>query len=776
VPWLLLAAVAGLAFGAIAVYLAVHVWWVSSPVTAIAASKPDFSGSATCAACHAREHSKWSGSQHAAAMLMADGNSVLGNFADARFTYAGITSVFSTREGRYFVRTDGPDGKIDEFEVKYTFGVEPLQQYLIELPGGRLQALGVAWDTRPKQAGGQRWFHLYPGRRLAAGDPLHWTGIDQNWNYQCADCHSTNLRKNYDAHSGTYKTTWSEITVGCEGCHGPGSEHLSWARRDSSQQARDTTKGLTAALEERKGVQWTMDQQTGNATRSWPRESDREIEICARCHGRRGQFSDAHVAGQAFHDAFRPALLEPGLYYPDGQQRDEVYNYASFLQSRMHSKGVTCSDCHDPHTQKLRAPGNAVCAQCHLPARYDTSAHHHHPSGSPGTQCASCHMPTTTYMIVDPRHDHSMRVPRPDRTVTLGVPNACNQCHTKRSPQWASDSIRSWFPNSKPGFQAFAEALHAGDQRAPGARSALLAVIEDKAQPGIARASALTRMAGQLTPDTLPFIAGALNDHDASVRMAAVSALSQAESETRLRYLPRMLTDAARVVRMDAARALAGGPERELAAGDRGAFDRAIAEYVSAQEYNADRPEAHAALGNLHATRGRYDDAVAAFRTALRLDPTFAQAAVNLADLYRARGMETQVQAVLREALEADPGSATARHALGLALIRQKRTRDGIAALGEAARLAPEDARLAYVFAVALHDTGKPDEAMRVLETTLKRHPYDRDVLIALGMYEREAGRHGSARKRARLLRELEPADQELARIAEQIEQAGSGR
>jgi Flp pilus assembly protein TadD len=519
-----------------------------------------------------------------------------------------------------------------------------------------------------------------------------------------------------------------------------------------------------------------MDQQTGNATRSRPRDSDREIEVCARCHSRRGQFSDDHVAGQPFHDAYRPALLEPGLYYADGQQRDEVYNYASFLQSRMHAKGVTCSDCHDPHTQTLRAPENAVCAQCHLPARYDTGAHHHHPSGSSGAQCASCHMPTTTYMVVDPRHDHSMRIPRPDRTVAMGVPNACNQCHTERSPRWASDYIRTWFPQPKPGFQTFADALHAGDQRAPGARGALLAVLEDEAQPAIARASAIARMAGQLTPDTLPFIVNALNDRDPSVRMAAVSALSQAESRTRLRYLPRMLTDAARVVRMDAARALAGEPERELAAEDRGAFDRAIAEYVSAQEYNADRPEAHAALGNLHATRGRYDDAVAAFRTALRLDPTFTQAAVNLADLYRARGMETQVQAVLREALKADPGSATARHALGLALVRQKRTEEGIAALREAARLAPEDARLAYVLAVALHDTGKPAEAMRVLETALKRHPYDRDVLIGLGMYEREAGRHESARKRARLLRELEPADQELARIASQMESGGPGR
>jgi tetratricopeptide (TPR) repeat protein len=706
-------------------------------------------------------------------MLPADAQSVRGNFADARFTQAGVTSRFSTRQGRFFVRTDGRDGKIGEFEVKYTFGIEPLQQYLVELEGGRLQALGVAWDTRTREAGGQRWFHLYPDRKLRAGDPLHWTGLDQNWNYQCADCHSTNLRKNHDAQAGNYKTAWSEITVGCEGCHGPGSRHIAWARQGGQENA---TKGLTAALDERKAVQWAADPHSGTAARSRPRDTDREIEVCARCHSRRGQFSDDHVAGQPLHDAFRPALLEPGLYFPDGQQRDEVYNYASFLQSRMHAKGVTCSDCHDPHTQKLRAPGNAVCAQCHVPAKYEANAHQHHAPGSSGAQCAACHMPTTTYMRVDPRHDHSMRIPRPDRTVSMGVPNACNQCHANRSPQWAADALRSWFPDPKPGFQAFAEALHAGDQRAPGARSRLLAVIEDRTHPAIARASALVRLAGPLTPDSLPFVANALNDADANVRMAAVRVLSQADPATRLRYLPRMLTDTLRVVRMDAARALAGEAEARLNAEDRKAFASALAEYVAAQQHNADRPDAHAALGSLHAERGEFDAAVTAFRTALRVDPTFSPAAVNLADLYRGRGMETDAEAVLREALESDPSSAPAWHALGLALVRQQRTGEGMAALEKAARLAPGDARLAYVYGVALHDSGKPAEAMRVLEGALQRHPYDRDMLIALGMYEREAGRHESARRRARLLRELEPTDRELARMLEQMESATAAK
>ncbi len=747
----------------------------SSPTPAAAAPQQGtapraaFVGAAACAACHADEHGKWRASQHAQAMLPATAESVRGDFANARLGYAGVTSVFTQRDRRFFVRTDGPDGRIGEFEVKYTFGLEPLQQYLVELPGGRLQALGVAWDTRPREAGGQRWFHLYPGRKIKAGDPLHWTGLDQNWNYQCADCHSTNLRKNYDEGAAAFKTTWSEINVGCESCHGPGSNHLAWASKEGDAQ-RLPNKGLTAALDERKGIAWSIDPASGNAARSKPRDANREIEVCARCHARRGQFSDAHVAGEPLHDAFRPALLTPGLYYPDGQQRDEVFGYASFLQSRMHAKGVTCADCHDPHTQKLRAPGNAACGQCHAPAKFDAPAHHHHPAGSRGAQCAACHMPTTTYMVVDPRHDHSMRIPRPDRTVALGVPNACNACHRENSAQWAAEQVRKWYGEPRTGFQTFAEAFDAADRGAPGARRALLAIVRDGGQSGIARASALARLGRFLSPATLPAVVEALDDPDANVRMAAVQALGSADPATRLRHLPRRLRDPVRVVRMDAARALAGDAEQRLASADRAAFDKALAEYESAQRFNADRPEGQTALGVLYFARGQVEDATAAYRAALRLDPAFAEAAVNLADLYRVRGLDAEGEAVLRATLQAAPQSAPAHHALGLALIRQKRIPEAVAALGRAAKLAPEDARFAYVYGVALHDTGRRTEAIPVLAEAVRRHPYDRDLLLALGTYEKAAGRSDAARARAKLLRELEPDDPQWGAAAAMLE------
>jgi len=703
-------------------------------------------------------------------MQEATEQTVVGRFDGARFTQAGVSTAFSRRDGHFVVRTDGPDGKPRDFEIKYTFGVYPLQQYLIELPGGRLQALGIAWDARPADQGGQRWFHLYPGRNLRAGDPLHWTGIDQNWNFQCADCHSTNVRKNFDPASDRYATTWSEISVGCEACHGPGSTHIAWAKREGDwRAAAGAGKGLTVALDERHDVRWTLDAGSGNAIRSQPRDSARELEVCARCHSRRAQYSDAHVAGDALHGAFQPALLERGLFYPDGQQREEVYNYQSFLTSRMQAKGVTCSDCHDPHTQKLRAPGNQVCAQCHAPAKYDSASHHHHPEG-PGAQCASCHMSTRTYMGIDARHDHSIRIPRPDRSVALGVPNACAQCHAKRPAEWAVDAIKRWYPQPKPGFQTFAEAFEAGERGSPGARGKLMAIVEDRELPAIVRASAIERLTDNLTPAAIESIAGALNDPDPDARAAAVAALSSTDTATRVRFLPRMLADSSRLVRMEAAQALAGAVEAQLDAAARPAFDHALAEAVDAARFNADRPEAQSRLGSLYASRSQWDEAEASYRRALKLDPTYVQAAVNLADMYRARGAESEAENTLRHALERNPAAAPVWHALGLSLVRQHRTTDALAALERAARLAPDNARMSYVYGVALYDMGRRADAFRALRAALARHPNHRELLSALASYEREAGRPRQALDYATRLKAIEPTDPGVARLVQELE------
>ena len=725
-------------------------------------------GVQVCASCHPKEHQAWQGSHHDLAMQVATDKTVLGEFANAKFSYAGTASTFFKRDGRYYVNTDGPDGKLADFEIKYTFGVTPLQQYLIELPGGRLQAFGIAWDSRPKEQGGQRWFHLYPDRKLKAGDPQHWTGIDQNWNYQCADCHSTNLKKNYDADRKHFDTKWSEINVSCEACHGPGSHHIAWAKREGDwQRLGGPGKGLPEMLNERRGVSWTIDAKMGNAARSVPRAGVREIETCARCHSRRGQFSDDFVHGRPLADTYRVALLDEGLYWPDGQQRDEVYNHGSFLQSRMFAKGVTCADCHEPHSLKLRAPGNAVCAQCHAPANYDVTQHHHHPAGSTGAACASCHMPATTYMIVDPRHDHSMRIPRPDLSIKLGTPNACNNCHRDRKPEWAAEAVRRWYPNPLPGHQQFAEGFDASSRG--GAGDKLIAIVEDRNQPAIARASALSRFGDRLGPAAVDAATKALNDDDPLVRSAAVEALSGADPALRRQLLPRMLDDPVRQVRTDAARALASVPPEGLTDGQRAALAKALDEYIAGQMFNADRPEARTNLGGLHAERGEYDKALAEYRAAIALDPTFVQSYANLADLYRARGLESDAEATLREGLKRDPKSAALHHALGLALVRQKRTADAVNELMQAVKLAPDNARFGYVYAVALDSTGRKSEAVRELEALLKRHPNDRDALLALVAFSRDSGAKQQALAYARRLQALEPGNPQMRRLVAEL-------
>jgi tetratricopeptide (TPR) repeat protein len=435
----------------------------------------------------------------------------------------------------------------------------------------------------------------------------------------------------------------------------------------------------------------------------------------------------------------------------------------------MHAKGVTCSDCHDPHSGRTRAPGNAVCAQCHAPGRYDTAAHHHHPPGSKGAQCAACHMPTTTYMVVDPRHDHGFRIPRPDRTVSLGTPNACTQCHRDRKAEWAAAAVQRWYPQPKPGEQSFAEAFALAERGGPGAQQALVAVAQNRELSGYVRAGAIRRLGSHAGPASLPTIRAALGDADALLRAAAVGALSGADAGLRAQLLAPLLADPVRLVRMDAARALAGEPEARLSAQDRARFAAALDEYVAAERFNADRPEGRANLGNLHATQGRIDEAMAAYRSALALDPSFVQAALNLADLQRSLGAEGEAEATLREALRRDPLSAPARFALGLSLVRQKRQAEALKELAEAARLAPEATRFAYVYAVALNDAGRRVEARRQMEAALKRQPYDRDMLLALALFERDAGNRERALAHARRLAAVEPDDPSARKLVGEL-------
>jgi len=703
-------------------------------------------------------------------MQGADEQTVLGNFDNATFTHRDVTTTFFRRDRKFFVRTDGPDGQLHDYEVAYTFGVAPLQQYLIAFPGGRYQALGIAWDSRPQAAGGQRWFHLYPEQRLAPGNPLHWTGLDQTWNYQCAECHSTNLQKHYRLDGDRYETTWSELNVSCEACHGPGSRHVVWARAGGTAPTpEEPSKGLVVRLKERDDAAWVMEPHTGSVKRTTPLPTRLEVEMCARCHARRGILEDHYVHGRPLMDTHRPALLEEGLYYADGQIHDEVYEYGSFLQSKMYRAGVTCSDCHDPHSLQVKGAGNAVCSHCHLPERFDTPAHHFHQASSAGSQCVACHMPTRTYMVVNPRRDHSLRRPRPDLSVQLGTPNACNACHTDRSSQWAADAIERWYgPGPRPPH--FATALHAGRTRQPGAEGALMRLLGDAAMPGIARATAVSLLGRYLSPPSLRTVESALADADPLVRMAAVSGLAAVEPPIRLRLAAPLLQDAIRAVRIEAARILAPLDKARLSAEQGAALDLALAEYRQAQESNADRPEAHLNLGVLQAQLGKPLEAERAYRTALRLDPSFAPTYVNLADLYRAQERDEEGEKILRQGLAVSPDDAALHHALGLLLVRRGRQSEALGALGRAAELRPNNPRYGYVFGVALHSAHQSARALEVLKQAHERHPGEREILVGLATISRERGQLIAAIGYAKKLVELVPYDQGARRLLAELE------
>jgi predicted CXXCH cytochrome family protein len=758
-----------------ALVLIATAWWTSreppqpSPQTSAqkpAAVVPTFVGSAACADCHRAQTEAWKTSQHAHAMQHANDRTVLGDFDDASFTYNGISSKFFKRDGKYFVRTDGADGKLADFEIRYTFGVFPLQQYLIEFPDGRIQALSIAWDSRPKAQGGQRWFHLYPDEKVDFRDELHWTKRQQNWNFMCADCHSINVRKNYDASSNSFKTTWSEITVGCEACHGPGSAHAAWAKTKPA----DPTMGLTLRLDERHGVAWTIDPATGNAARSRPNDARTEVEVCAQCHARRAQIAEGYAAGKSFLDHYRPSLLTQGLYFPDGQQRDEVYNWGSFLQSKMHRAGVTCSDCHEPHSAKLRAEGNAVCAQCHLPARYDNPKHHFHKAGGKGSACVDCHMPPRTYMVVDPRRDHSLRVPRPDQSVALGVPNACTGCHGDKDAAWAAAALEARLGHKPQGFQHFAGALAAAERGEAGAGAMLAALVGDPSQPMIARASAAQALGAALSPQTLDALRAPLGAADPVLRLAAVSALEALPDEPRLALAAPLLEDPVRAVRVEAAWILSSIPEASFSTSQKAAFARAAAEYEAVQRYNFDRPEARTSLGTFYARRGRVADAEKALRSAIALEPHHVPAYVNLADLYRGHGRDAEGEALLREALAVMPDNPTLHHVLGLTLVRLKRPDDALAELARAAALAPDDARFAYVYAVGLFSHKKTAQALAEIDRALARHPANRELLLAAATFSRETGAKARALGYAQRLAEAAPGDAQAQQLLQALQ------
>jgi len=719
-----------------------------SGAAAAAADAGKYAGSAACASCHPKEHAAWSDSHHARAMQPATLENVLGNFADARFTHEGIESHFFTREGKYFVRTEGADGKAADFPIAYTFGVAPLQQYLVPFPHGVYQALSIAWDSRTREQGGQRWYHLYPGERIDAKDPLHWTGPYQRWNSRCAECHSTGLIKGFDPATRGYATREAEIGVGCESCHGPSAAHVAAARAGSK---------LAPPVDPGGPGTWRFVADQPIAERSGATRQPAQLDVCAPCHSRRENIGP-FAPGEPFLDHHVPNLLERPLYHADGQIDDEVFEYGSFRQSRMAQRGVTCSDCHEAHSARLRAEGNALCAQCHLPARYDAVSHHRHQEDGAGAACVNCHMPAKNYMVVDARRDHRFGIPDPWLAAEAKTPDACTGCHRERDAAWASRTLEGW------GYRRRAEApgsllARARQPTLEGVRAGR-ALAADASAPPMQRATALAELRVMAERD-LDLLAAAARDPEPVVRLGAARALAQVPPDYAQALLWPLLKDPRKAVRMEAARTLAAVPAEQLANAQRAERDAAVAEYLAAQDAAADLAGGPMNRAAIYLASGRAPEAERAYREALALEPDFVPGWINLADFYRAAGRDREAGEALQKALALAPGEAAVRFAWGLFLVREGKREEALEQLAQAAQLAPDEARYAYVYAVALKDAGRGAEAIGVARAAAARSPVDlalRELLVSLYA---EGGRTSEA---AAASRELALLQAELAR------------
>ncbi len=730
--------------------IAVVLWFIAMAIVPAAADTPDFVGSLACGSCHTAQLKAWRSSDHSWALREPTDENVLGDFDNARFEHNGVTSRFFRENGRFLVETDGADGKLAVFEIKYVVGVEPLQQYLVQIDGGRLQALDIAWDVAKK-----RWYHLYPNNNVAAGNGLHWTGPYKNWQARCAVCHQTNFTKNYSPKNHTYQSTWSELTVGCEACHGPGKAHIAWAKGKDGRSGKADEQLTPLGLLRLKA----KDRQ---AT---------EQNMCGPCHSRReAHAADSTLPNTKFSDHYNLMTLGNGLYFPDGQQDEEVYILGSFLQSKMHEKGVTCSNCHDPHSGQLIAKGNAVCTQCHnetgrdefptlKPANYDTSKHHHHKEQSSGAQCVSCHMPERDYMVIDGRRDHFFRVPDPMLSKKANSPDACTSCHTGKTAEWASTSIKNWDPAYQSHSQStlLLSETAAVSPPSPERLAALVATANDKTKPGIVRATALREISGSADPQSLRALDATLNDQSELVRAAAVRLWRAAPVSERINRLVPLLRDDISTVRIAAALELSGVVSAISDETQQNTLRKSLAELQASMTAKSDFPEGQMAIGGLAMTMRNWDAAEAAFAEAVFMDPQLVQAWLARANIAEALGDHTEATTILETAHIKNPDEPVIVGQLTSLLMRQGKFGKAVPLLKQLATSEPENQDARINLAYGLLQTGDLSGARTEIARLRSSSPDKPEVLMLTALLQVSSGDIVGARESVRTIKKKYP-------------------
>ena len=699
-----------------------------------------YAGSASCRDCHAQEFQLFTNSHHALAERPVDPQSDARFFAPSQSVKHGTqTSEFRKgADGRFELATLGKT-----FPLERVVGVDPLLQFLVRTGNGRFQVTELAADPKRKD-----WFDIFGCENRLPGEWGHWTGRGMNWNNMCAACHNTALQKNYDEQTDSYSTTMVEAGVGCEACHGPLREHAWWQQQHPRQKNDPALKRVGR---------------------------DAMLDTCGSCHSRRAELTGRFQPGDAFFDHYSLTIPdETDIYYPDGQIRDEDYEFASFLSSKMHAAGVRCVDCHEPHSGKTRETGNALCMRCHgtpiAPApKIDPASHSHHTADEPGGRCVDCHMAQTTYMQRHARRDHGFIIPDPLMTKRWGVPNACNRCHTDKTTDWALQAVDKWYGTKMDRFTRKRTQVIAEAKTEKATADNLLALLKEEKHPywRAVETGLLKRWAS--APRVTGALLGAAGNTNALVRNMVVRALEPMAGQQVPAIhdvLRQLIDDPSRSVRIEAAWALHGSIDTNSVAGtellhylrqncdqpagalqlgsfyfDRDEASKAITWFRRAVEWDKNSAPFHHALAVSLSVTGSAQEAVKEMQEACRLSPQDAEYQFKLGLALNEIGDVRGAAAAMEKAVQIDANYAQAWYNLGLAYSALNEPQLAIEKLTHAESVNPSSARYPYARATILSRLGRPQEAREALQRALQIDPSFGDAAEMLKTIDAKAER-----------------------------------
>jgi predicted CXXCH cytochrome family protein len=715
------------------------------PEVARALTDDQYAGTESCIECHEKEYDEWLGSHHDESMMVASDSSIKGDFNNITFYNQGVYTRFFKNGKKYMVNTEGKDGKYHDYEILYTFGTEPLQQYIVEFPRGRYQCLRIAWDTDSS-----KWFDLYPDLKIASSEWIHWTSGGMNWNTACADCHSTNLRKNYMNETDSFNTQYTIIDVSCEACHGPSKEHNKFVSSDQfdESEAYDAAAHLYMIRRD---------------------SSEQQVDQCARCHSRRVQFTEAYNHKGFFEDHYMAEILPDHLYFPDGQILEEDYVYSSFIQTKMYHNDVKCTNCHNPHTTKLKYEGNKLCLQCHEADKYDLYDHHFHQVDSTGSLCINCHMDGRYYMVNDYRRDHSFRVPRPDLSVEYGTPNACISCHTDSTNEWARDQVIAWYGPER--VKNYADVLCLGNTRTEEAVSGLVKMISDTTQPAIARATAVWYLGFIDTDLSTRTIYSAIKDPAPQVRYVVAEVMQSFPGDIRYQYLAPLLKDPIRSVRVMALDALTDIPMTRFSKDLRNAYLKVLPEYKAMLDMRADFTGGQALIARYNERQGRIEAAEKALEKAIGFDTLFNIGRINLAHLYHNQGRNQEAIDLFKLVIKMEPGYGPGYYSLGLLYAETGEMKEAVQYLNKTIDVDPDNIRAYYNLGLAYQQSGASQKAESIFRRGLDIKNNDPDLTYALVILYVQQGAFQKADLLMPILKKAFPNEPEILQLEEHIRQ-----